>query len=390
MRRKFWFLGAAVLLLALVVAAGSMFARTTSNRAAAQRATALVAPVAVSVPALPGEPGEVQLVAVQMALDLGDHWTREAYERKIDEQMRLATAGLRDDLPTLVAFPEDVGLMLVAQGMEKRLGGIGSIETAIQTAVQSNVVPLAWLRVRHGVSWVPALLLHKNRSIAETYFETFAKAARKYGVYVVAGSVALPPYRVENGIVQWWRGPSRANVHNTSYLFGPDGRVVGWQDKVELIELEREAALDLTPGSLRSLRVFDTPVGKVGIAICLDAFQDSVVDLLAAQGAQILVQPSANPGPWDAWQQGDWLRSSHEKVAVDGRFSYALNPMLVGPLWDIAFFGQSSVVSRAATAAAPTAGYEEFGPAPGFLKVASSDHGEEVLAVTVPHPTKLE
>jgi predicted amidohydrolase len=235
---------------------------------------------------------------------------------------------------------------------------------------------------------VPALLLNKNRQMAETYFEVFSAAARDYGVYLVAGSVPLPPYRIEDGVVQWRRGPTRHRVHNTSYLFGPDGLVIGKQDKVELIELEREAALNLEAGRLDDLQVYDTPLGRIGIAICLDAFMPEVVDRLTGMGAQILVQPSANPGPWNEWQQGDWLRGSHAQTAVDGRFVYAVNPMLTGPLWDIEFFGQSSIVARGAPDTG--LGYLDLGPKEGFVSVAPTAEDEAVLVAVVPHPDLVE
>ncbi len=338
-----------------------------------------------------GEPvpaSQVQLVAVQMTLDLGDYWSRDAFEAKIREQMEAVAAATDPVLPTLVVFPEDVGLMLVVQGMEERLAGIDSIEQAIGTAVQSQLVPLLWTRLIRWKSWVPALFLNRNRLIAETYFETFSAAAREHGVYLVAGSVALPPYRIEEGVVRWDRGPTQHRVYNTSYLFGPDGRVIGKQDKVELIDLEKEAALNLTSGSIDDLQVFDTAVGKVGIAICLDAFSDEVVERLVSQGAQVLVQPSANPGPWNEWQQQDWMRSNHAKVAVDGSFAYGVNPMLTGPLWDIAFFGQSSIV--AAGASDPVSAYLDLEPVPGFAALAASDDLEEVLVSVLPHPDTLE
>lgn len=337
----------------------------------------------------PQEPApEVQLVAVQMSLDLNDYWTREAFERKIREQMDAVAAATDPDLPTLVVFPEDVGLLLVVQGMEQRLAGIDSIGTAIETVIKAHTVPLLWTRLIRWKSWVPALLLNKNKMMAETYFEVFSAAARDYGVYLVAGSAVLPPYRIQDGVVQWQRGPTHHRVHNTSYLFGPDGLVIGKQDKVELIELEAEAALNLNPGRLDDMQVFDTPIGRIGIAICLDAFIPEVIDSLAAQGAQILVQPSANPGPWNTWQQEDWLRSSLEKTAVDGRFPYAINPMMTGPLWDIAFYGQSSIVARGAEDVG--LGYADLGSMAGFVSVAQSSDSEEVLVVVVPHPDLVE
>lgn len=331
---------------------------------------------------------QIQLVAVQMTLDIDDFWSREAFEAAIRERMDAVTAETDPALPTLVVFPEDVGLLLVLQGMEARLSGIESIEEAISSAVQAHVVALSWTRLIRWKSWVPALFLNRNRLIAETYFGVFADAARDYGVYLVGGSVVLPPYRLQDGVVQWERGPERHEVRNTSYLFGPDGSVLGKQDKVELIELELSGALNLNAGSLDDLNVIDTPLGKIGIAICLDAFSDGITRLLVDQGAQILVQPSANPGPWDEWQQQDWLRSSHRMTAAEQRFSYAVNPMLNGPLWDIGFYGQSAIL--AAAAADTGLGYADTGAGAGFISVAETADSEELLVAVVTHPDHLD
>lgn len=341
--------------------------------------------------ATPPHSDAIQLVAVQMSFNLDDFWSREAFEAKIRGLMEQVAGETEPGLPTLVVFPEDVGLMLIAQGMRDRLGEVESIAEAIERAVKAHLVPLALTKWRRKLSWVPALYLYKQRAIAETYFDVFSTMAREYGVYLVAGSAVLPPYRIEEGVVRWQEGPVEQRVYNTSYLFGPDGSVIGKQEKVHLIELEREAALDLASGALESLQVFDTPLGKVGIAICLDAFEEDVIDRLVAQGAQILVQPSANPGPWSVEQQIDWLRSSHQKSFVEGRFEYAVNPMMNGPLWEIAFFGQSSIVAKNPDAvdeayAGGQRGYVDLSPSPGFIRVATSDRSEEVLVAKVPHP----
>lgn len=330
---------------------------------------------------------DIQLVAVQMELDLNDYWTKEAFEAKIRAQLEDVAAQTNPDLPTLVVFPEDVGLLLVVAGMEERLAGITSIETAIETAVTTNVVPLLYHRLVHWKSWVPALFIHRNQVIAEAYFETFANLAREFEVTIVAGSVVLPPYRITDGVVQWRSGPSEFNVYNTSYVFDAYGRVIGKQDKIDLIELEREAALNLTSGSYDSLTVIETEVGTIGIAICLDSFSDEITNRLVELGADILVQPSANPGPWNEWQQNDWLRSNWLMVGGRAKFTYGVNPMLTGPLWDIEFFGQSSIA--ASYASTTDLGYTDLSPSIGFIAVAEHDTGEEVLVQTVPHPNTL-
>lgn len=330
---------------------------------------------------------DIQLVAVQLELDINDYWTPASFEQLITGHMAKVAERTATGVPTLVVFPEDVGLLLAISGMEKQLAGIDSIEKAIGKAVSSNAIPLLWTRLIRWKSWVPALFLHRQKIIAEAYFETFAAVAREHEVYIVAGSVILPPYEIENGRVRWDKKPTEHNVYNTSYLFGPDGLVIGKQDKIDLIELEQEAALNLSSGTFADLQVFETEVGAIGIAICLDAFSSEITQQLAALGADILVQPSANPGPWNEWQQTDWLRSTQLMVGGLERFAYGVNPMLVGPLWDIEFFGQSSIAARAAQRA--ELGYTDVAPEPGFISVAETADKPEILVVRVPHPASL-
>ena len=78
-------------------------------------------------------------------------------------------------------------------------------------------------------------------------------------------------------------------------------------------------------------------------------------------GAEILIQPSANNHPWNEWQQEDWLRSSYQAVVERGEFALAVNPMLVGDLWDLSFAGQSSIITPEGYAArAETADQEKI------------------------------
>ncbi len=48
------------------------------------------------------------------------------------------------------------------------------------------------------------------------------------------------------------------------------------------------------------------------MAMCFDAFQEPVIQRLKEMDVDIFLQPSANPGPWNDWQQEDWLRGDVE------------------------------------------------------------------------------
>jgi hypothetical protein len=70
-------------------------------------------------------------------------------------------------------------------------------------------------------------------------------------------------------------------------------------------------------------------------------------------GANVLIQADANDGEWtgaagdEPWQPLDWMGSAYRAVSDPSvRFTYAVNPFLVGDLADIPFDGQSAILAR--------------------------------------------
>ena len=325
-----------------------------------------------------------QLVAVQMKLEINDFYSQESFERKISNLMEEVANEVNPELPTLVVFPEDVGLMLIAQGNQETLKTVETIEEAIKKMTMKHFIPLVWYRLRYNISWVPALYYYYNKSIAETYFETFSSLAKKYNVYIVAGSVPLPHYQIRNGEFLYQEEAIGPQIYNTSYLFDIDGKVMGYQDKVHLLELEQEGGLHLTPGRLEDIEVFDTKIGRLGIAVCLDSFKEDVIDRLREQKADILIQPSANPLPWEDWQQEEWLESSYKYTYELQYFKYAINPMMNGEFFDLGFYGQSSIISRENTSNLKN--FFDLEPQDGFLVISDSADKEEILVVEIELP----
>lgn len=323
----------------------------------------------------------LQLVAVQMKLDIDDFFSREIFEEKIISLMEKTADKINPGLPALVVFPEDVGLMLIAQNNEMTLQDVDDIEEAIKKMTMRYFLPVSWNRLRYKMSWVPALYYHHSEVIAESYFQTFSRAAKKYQVYIVAGSVPLPHYQINNGQVFWQEGPLSPQIYNTSYLFDPEGKIVGYQDKVHLLELEQEEGLHLTPGDIEDIKVFETDAGRLGIAICLDGFKEDVIAKLKEQNAEILIQPSANPLPWDKNQQEEWLESSYKYTYELKHFKYAINPMMNGEFFNLNFFGQSSIINR--EKGNSMKGFNALEPVGGFLEISDTDNQEEILVTEI-------
>lgn len=100
-----------------------------------------------------------------------------------------------------------------------------------------------------------------------------SRLAAQHGVHILAAS---GPY---------FDGPRPVN---RAVLFGPNGRI-GHQDKQIMTRFEREEWDVIgAPG----LRIFDTPVGKLGILICYDSEFPLLARVLAEAGVEIILVPS--------------------------------------------------------------------------------------------------
>lgn len=98
--------------------------------------------------------------------------------------------------------------------------------------------------------------------------------AQRFNCYVLAGSL---PLRLS---------PTR--VVNRARLFGPEG-CLGYQDKQIMTRFEREL---WRVESGDGLRVFDTPLGRLGILICYDSEFPLLGRQLAEAGVEVLLVPS--------------------------------------------------------------------------------------------------
>ena len=92
-------------------------------------------------------------------------------------------------------------------------------------------------------------------------------------VFVVTGANYTP---IENG-----------ERRIRSYLIGPEGQVMGHQDKIHLFRGEKNAA---KPGD--SYEIFETALGKIGILVCYDNVFPEAARTLVLKGADVLFVPS--------------------------------------------------------------------------------------------------
>jgi hypothetical protein len=323
------------------------------------------------------------LCAVQMNWSAEHYRTQSAFEAKIRSAMdafQVVTGGAGEE--ALIAFPEDVGTPLVLAHAPAWVFRARTLQRVITRLTACHITGTAAYRAKYKVSWVRALLLDRARIAARIYFETFAKVAKEYRAYIVAGSILLPDFKQQPFGKKADYIPADGNVYNICYLFGPDGRILGSQKKVRLVPgLEDKSGFDISNGSLEDLKVFDTPFGRLGIAICLDGFKEDVVETLAKLGTDILIQPSANCKPWTKAEQEGWMDSIWKDICTQ-KFSYGLNPMMNGCLFDLCFEGQSSILKKD-VADNKNTGYRDIGPSPYFVKVAETHDNQEILVAAM-------
>ena len=112
-----------------------------------------------------------------------------------------------------------------------------------------------------------------------------------------------------------------ARLFNTHVLVGPHGLLGAWRKlHVPMFEQPFYNGGGVPP-------VIDTPLGRIGVTICFDAFLPESTRLLAVQGAEIVLFPfAADPPPVtpDGW--ADWAAAVVQvRCAENGVFGIACN-----------------------------------------------------------------
>lgn len=305
-----------------------------------------------------------------------DFTSAQAFRAWMRSQLELAHPYLAADKPNLVVLTELNGLPLVLRGggWALRFKTFQRVALALFIARLPRALPVL---LREKVSPIRALQLASADENTRLYLHTCRDLALEYGVYLCCGSAPMPRYTLHGGRLRRTPGV----LTNQTVILGPDGSLIGATDKVHLTPDEEAGGVDLTPGDLREMRVFPTPVGDLGVAISLDAFRPDVIGTLEAQGCTVLLQPDANGAPWTSKeglppdpsnirdQTVAWLESSWQVSTTSHTIRYAINPMVVGNLLDLTFDGQSAITGKPGDAPHPRS-YALTDPRPGFIALA--------------------
>jgi deaminated glutathione amidase len=169
-------------------------------------------------------------------------------------------------------------------------------------------------------------------------------AAAEHGLWVHLGSLAM---RVEDG-----------RLANRGYVIDDRGDIRARYDKMHLFDVDlpsgeswRESAA-YVPGD-RAI-VVDTPVGRLGLAICYDLRFPALFAALTEAGATILSVPAAFTRPtggahWHVLLRARAIEAGVHLVAAaqtgehqDGRATYG-HSLVVGPWGEVAGLGFAAI-----------------------------------------------
>jgi predicted amidohydrolase len=153
---------------------------------------------------------------------------------------------------------------------------------------------------------VPELIEKLAVPIPNEHTDRLLGKAKDHGIYIQSGTMLEADAR--------WPGV----VFNTTCLIGPDGILFKYRKVNPWIPYEVHASPHDIAGYEDPLfPVAETPIGRIGCAICYDWLFPEAIRQLAANGAEILVRVSAYMDPWGATPPMDWWTTVNRCRAIE-------------------------------------------------------------------------
>jgi predicted amidohydrolase len=178
-----------------------------------------------------------------------------------------------------------------------------------------------------------------------------ARLAATHGVYVCTGTAMV---RERSG-----------EVFNRARLITPQG-AIGTQDKLIMTRYEREV-LHIEPG--RAVHVFETALGRVGIAICYDVEFPLIARAMVEAGAALILSPSCTEAAAGYWR----VRIGAQARALEGQCVTVQSPTIGRAEWSEAI---DVTTGAAGIYAPPDRGF----PSDGVLATGAIDEAGWVFA----------
>lgn len=129
--------------------------------------------------------------------------------------------------------------------------------------------------------------------------------------------------------------------YDASLMIGPAGELLGISKMVHIAQAPYFYEQDYYTPADDGFRVYDTPFGKIGIVICFDRHIPDGIRSCAAQGAELVIIPTANiqgePLELFTWEvrvqafQNTVFAAMCNRVGPEGEVTFVGASMLAGP-----------------------------------------------------------
>ncbi len=139
------------------------------------------------------------------------------------------------------------------------------------------------------------------------HLERYIAKARQHQIYIQTGTFLESDSR--------WPG----HVFNSTCLVGPNGMLSRYRKVHPWLPWEvHTSPHDLLPAYDEPLfPVAETPLGRLGVAVCYDWLFPEAIRALALQGAEVLIRVSAYMDPWGTATPLDWWTLINRTRAVE-------------------------------------------------------------------------
>ncbi len=142
--------------------------------------------------------------------------------------------------------------------------------------------------------------------IPNEHTERLEQKAKEHNIYIQTGSMLEVDAKYKNALF------------NTTCLIAPEGILYKYRKVNTWIPYEVHTSPHDIEGYDEPLfPVADTPIGRIGTAICYDWLFPEVLRQLAANGAEVLVRVSAYMDPWNATAPMDWWTIINRARAIE-------------------------------------------------------------------------
>lgn len=133
--------------------------------------------------------------------------------------------------------------------------------------------------------------------------------------------------------------------YDTSLLINADGKIMGGSKMVHIMRCHQFYEQDYYSPSDTGFRVYDTPLGRIGIIVCFDRHIAESFRLCALQGADLIIIPTANvkdePLEKFEWElripamQNNIFVAMCNRVGKEGEMDFAGESIVVDPNGDV-------------------------------------------------------